>query len=289
MLFSSQDTDIAKPECKDIYNLVYDEHRRKSQTPEGAFAEMDKNELRGHVCQIVETLNPVIEQMQSAKKLYRAVFIGEQTDEHIPSGINLDLKRFAPLTLTVQTANHTSETVTCDVELHGQLPWVWQDDENRWHALILTGSGKKPKEPDKYVFEPVIFYLLCLTGKESCQWVGTSGITLHIVYREKLVEWTYKFDQETARMYLIDLVSDYLNQSIAAWLPFEIISKLPVKPHKVPDDEIDDLIREQFVLELEDAYSEVDDYLIRITKPTIPLDAFDKVQGRFKIFFNTRS
>jgi exodeoxyribonuclease V gamma subunit len=284
-LFSSQDTDIAKPEPEDIYNLVYDEYRRKSQTPEGAFAEMDKNELRGHVCQIVETLNPVIEQMQSAKKLYRAVFIGEQTDEHIPSGINLGLKRFAPLSLTVQTANHTSETVTCDVELHGQLPWVWQDSENRWHALILTGSGKKPKEPDKYVFEPVIFYLLCLTGEESCEWIGSSGITLHIVCREKLVEWIYKFDQETARMYLIDLVSDYLNQSMAAWLPFEIISKLPVKPHKMPENEIDDLIREQFVLALEDAYSEVDDYLIRITKPTIPLDAFDRAKRRFKIFF----
>ena len=288
-LFSFQDTDIAKPEPEDIYNLVYDEYRRKSQTPEGAFAEMDKNELRGQVCQIVETLNPVIEQMQSAKKLYRAVFIGEQTDEHIPLGINLDLKRFAPLSLTVQTANHTSETITCEVELHGQLPWVWQDSENRWHALMLTGSGKKPKEPDKYVFEPVIFYLLCLTGEESCRWIGTSGITLHIVYREKLVKWNYKFDQETARMYLIDLVSDYLNQSRAVWLPFEIISKLSIKPHKAEDDEIDDLTREHFILELEDAYSEVDDYLIRITKPTIPLDAFDMVQGRLKIFFDTRS
>ncbi|RLB85543.1 MAG: hypothetical protein DRH24_01790 [Deltaproteobacteria bacterium] len=288
-LFSSQNTDIAKPEPEDIYNLVYDECRRKSQTPEGAFAEIDKNELRGHVCQIVETINPVIEQMQSAKKLYRAVFVGEQTDEHIPSGINLDLKRFSPLSLTVQTTNHTSETVTCDVELHGQLPWVWQDSDNRWHALILTGSGKKSKEPDKYVFDPVIFYLLCLTGKESCQLIGTSGITLHMVYREILVEWTYKFDQETARMYLVDLVSDYLNQAMAAWLPFEIISKLSIQPHKVPDDKIDDLIREHFILELEDAYSEVDDYLIRITRPTIPLDAFDMAKGRFKLFFDIRS
>ena len=288
-LFSSQAIDIAKPEPEDIYNLVYDQYRRKSQTPEGAFAEMDKTELRGHVCQIVETLDPVIAQMQSAKKLYRAVFIGEQTDEHIPAGINLDLKRFEPVSLTIQTANHASETITCDVELHGQLPWVWQDAEKRWHALILTGSGKKPKEPDKYVFDPVIFYLLCLTGKESCQLIGTSGITLHMVYREKLVEWTYKFDQETARMYLVDLVSDYLNQSMAAWLPFETISKLSIRPHKVPDDKIDDLIREHFILELEDAYSEVDDYLIRITKPTIPLDAFDMVQGRLKIFFDIRS
>ncbi|MFO7557177.1 MAG: exodeoxyribonuclease V subunit gamma [Desulfobacterales bacterium] len=289
MLFSSQDTDTARPAPEDIYNLVYDQYRRKSRTPEGAFAEMDRNELRGHVCRIVETLNPVLDQMQSARKLYRAVFIGEQTGEPIPSGINLGLKRFEPLSMTVQTVSHTSEDVTCDVELHGQLPWVWQDAESRWHALVLTGSRRKPKEPDKYVFEPVIFYLLCLSGENSCRWIGTSGITFHIVYRERLVEWTYNFDQETARMYLNDLVSDYLNQSLAVWLPFEIISKLPVRPHKVPDDAVDDLIREQFFIELEGAYSEVDDYLVRITKPAVPLDAFDRVRGRFKIFFDIRS
>jgi len=288
-LFSSQDTDTARPAPEDIYNLVYDQYRRKSRTPEGAFAEMDRNELRGHVCRIVETLNPVLDQMQSARKLYRAVFIGEQTGEPIPSGINLGLKRFEPLSMTVQTVSHTSEDVTYDVELHGQLPWVWRDAESRWHALVLTGSRRNPKEPDKTAFEPVIFYLLCLSGEDSCRWIGTSGITLHVVYREKLVEWTYKFDRETARMYLNDLVSDYLNQSLAAWLPFEIISKLQVRPHKGPDDAVDDLIREQFFIELEGAYSEVDDYLIRIAKPAIPLDAFDRVRRRFKIFFDIRS
>ena len=90
-------------------------------------------------------------------------------------------------------------------------------------------------------------------------------------------------------MYLIDLVSDYLNQSRAVWLPFEIISKLSIKPHKAEDDEIDDLTREHFILELEDAFSDVDDYLTLITKPTIPLDAFDMVKERLKIFFDTGS
>jgi exonuclease V gamma subunit len=288
-LFSSQDTNAAEPDPEDIYNLVYDECRRKSQTPEGAFAEMDKNELRGHVFQIAETLSPVIEKMQSAQKLYRAVFIGEQTHEFIPSDSRLDLKRFAPLPLTIQTVNQTSETVTCEIELHGQLPWVWQDSQDGWHVLILTGSGKRPKEPDKYVFEPVIFYLLCLIGDESCQWMGTSGMTLHIVYREKIVEWNYKFDPEAAGMYLADLISDYLNQAMSAWLPFEPVTKLSIKPHKTKDHEIEDFIRKNFAVELEDAYSGLEDYLIQITKPVIPFDAFDMVRRRFKIFFDIRS
>lgn len=289
MLFASHDTDIAGPEPGDIYNRVYNQYRIKSQTPEGAFAEMDKNELKGYVCQIVETMNPVIKKMQSAKKLFRAVFIGEQTDEYISSGTNLDLKRFEPLPLRVKTKNHRSETVTCDVEIHGQLPWVWQDAENKWHSLILTGSGKKQKEPDKYVFEPVIFYLLCLNGEKSRRWIGRSEITFHIVYREKLVEWTYKFDQDIAGSYLSDLVSDYLNQFTTNWLPFEIVSQLSVKPYKIPDAGIDDFIREHFFHELKYAYSEVDDYLTLITKPTIRKDVFDIVHRRLKLFFDTGS
>jgi hypothetical protein len=226
--------------------------------------------------------------MQSAQKLWRAVLIGDQADETIPAG-SLEIKRFAPLSLKVPTMRHTSETVVCEVELHAQLPWVWQDSEGGRHALILTGSGKTPPEPDKYVFEAVIFYLLCLSGEESRQWIGTSAMTLHVVYREKLVEWSYQFDPETARIYLTDLVADYLNQSMSAWLPFATATKLAIWPHKMADDQIDDLVRKNFAVELNDAYATVEDYLVRITKPAIPLDAFDRVRGRFKIFFEARS
>jgi exonuclease V gamma subunit len=284
--FSSAEPVAVKPDPEDFFNLVYDQCRRKNQTPEGAFARIDKNELKGHVCQIVETLNPVLDRMRSAKRLFRAIFIGDQFDSYIPSDSRLALKKFPPLSLTAQTVNHMSETVTWEAELHGQLPWMWQDPEGKWHALILTGSKTKPSEPDKYVFEPVIFYLLCLTGEESCRWIGTSGVTLHIAYREKLLEWTYAFDRETARTYLTRLISNYLNQSMSAWLPFGALSKLSIKPHKMPDDEIDSLVRKYFAIELEEAFAEQKDYLIRITKPTIPPDAFDMVRGRFKIFFS---
>ena len=110
------------------------------------------------------------------------------------------------------------------MELHGQLPWVWQDADDAWHVLVLTGSGKNPGEPDKYVLGPVLFYLICLVGDESRRWIESSGITLHIVYREIVKEWTYRFDRETAEAYLVELVSNVLNQSMAAWLPFEIVT-----------------------------------------------------------------
>jgi hypothetical protein len=172
------------------------------------------------------------------------------------------------------------------VELHGQLPWAWQDADGAWHVLVLTGSGKNPREPDKYVLGPMLFYLICLTGDESSLWVESSGLTLHIVYREIVKEWTYRFDRETAAAYLIELVSNVLNRSRAAWLPFETVTTRSIRPQKMPEDEINDIIRMQFAAEIEDAFTEEEDYLIRIAKPIIPGDAFDRVRRRFKIYFD---
>ena len=284
--FSEMDADTAKPDPAAFYHQVYDACGRKSQTPEGAFADIDRDEILGHVRQIVETLNPVLEQMQSAKQLFRAVSIGEPAEEPISSNSPLALKRFNPLSLTVQTIDSASEAVRRAVELHGQLPWVWQDADDAWHVLVLTGSAKNPREPDKYVLGPVLFYLICLAGDESCRWIESSGIMLHIVYREIVNEWTYRFDRETAEAYLVELVSNVLNQSMAAWLPFETVTTRSIRPHKMPEDEVNDVVRKQFADEIEEAFAEEEDYLIRIAKPTIPVDAFDKVRRRFKIYFD---
>jgi exonuclease V gamma subunit len=284
--FSEMNADTAKPDPAAIYNRVYDACRRKSQTPEGAFADIDRDEMMSHVRQIMETLNPVLEQMQSANQLFRAVSIGDSVEEPIPADSRMALKRFNPLSLTVQTMNSASETVTQAVELHGQLPWVWQDAADAWHVLILTGSAKNPREPDKYVLEPVLFYLICLAGDESCRWIESSGLTLHIVYREIAKEWTYRFDRKTAQAYLIEIVSNVLNQSMAAWLPFDTVTTRSIQPHKLSQDVVNDVMRMEFAAEIEDAFAEEEDYLIRIAKPTIPNDAFDRVRRRFKIYFD---
>ena len=284
--FSGMDADAAKPDAAAFYDHVYDACCRKSQTPEGAFADIDRDEIMGHVRQITETLNPVLEQMQSAKQLFRAVSIGEPAEEPISSNSLPVRKRFDPLSLTVETLNRVSETVTRAVELHGQLPWVWQDADDTWHVLVLTGAAKNPREPDKYVLGPVLFYLICLVGDESCRWIEPSGLTLHIGYREIVKEWTYRFDRETAKAYLVELVSNVLNQSMTAWLPFEIVTSRSIRPHKMPEDEVNEGMRMQFAAEIKDAFTEEDDYLIRIAKPTIPADAFDRVRRRFKIYFD---
>ena len=75
---------------------------------------------------------------------------------------------------------------------------------------------------------------------------------------------------------------------MTAWLPFEIVTsrKRSIRPHKMQEDEVNDDVRRQFAAEIEDAFTEEEDYLIRIAKPTIPVDAFERVRRRFKIYFD---
>ena len=205
---------------------------------------------------------------------------------------DLQVKRFEPVLIEVQTLDIAAQAITRHGVLHGQLPWLWQDGDNHWHALVLTGSGQKSKDPDKYVLGPVLFYLLCLAGEESRQWVGSTGFSLHIVYRDEVQNWTYCFDQNRACEYLNQIVADLLDQSMAVWLPFHVVTATgrSIRPHLMAEEDIDDLLPAAFHLEMEEAFEEFlenkEAYLIRLGSPAVPADIFDRARSRFKIFFD---
>jgi len=232
--------------------------------------------------------------MQSAKKLYRAVIIGDQSDDYIPSAGRLCVKHFKPLTLTVNSANTTGEIIAGTVELHGQIPWVWKDMDDSWHVLILTGAEKRPKkDPDKYVLHPLLFYMLCLAGEESSEWIGSS-ITFHILYKEDVKTWSYKISKESCINYLEQLPADYLGRKKLQWLPFKAATSGNVKPYEIADDKITEDDKANFQIQFEDAISKYEDELIKenkaalikLVKPEIPSNAFDMARQRFQIFFN---
>lgn len=286
--FGAAGADVGQSDLKTYVHRVYDDCQRKSQTPEGGFAEIDRHEIITQAGQLVESLGPVLKQMQSAEELYRTVSIGDPADEILSTDSPLAKTRFDPLHLMVRNRDDAPEGDVRSVEIHGRLPWVWKAADDAWHVLVLTGSGKDPREPDRYALGPVLFYLCSLVGEESRQWLGSSGLTLHVVYREAAKEWTYRFDREIAANYLGRLLLNVLNPKIAAWLPFEVVTstKRSIRPHKMPAEAVNEIIQAQFVDELKEAYSEEADYLIRIADPPIPADAFDRARRRFKIFFD---
>ncbi|MBL7205437.1 MAG: exodeoxyribonuclease V subunit gamma [Desulfobacteraceae bacterium] len=273
---------------EEIYDSVYESLQRNSTTPEGAFAELDRNELRDDVSARAGILSQVLTEMGSDEETYRAFFVGEGTDEQISSTNKLPIERFDPVRLTVRTADSLGEEIETRVELHGQLPWTWKDHGGDWNTMVLTGSGKTPKkkEPDKYILEPLLFWMFCLMSDDGRHRVGDPKITFHVVYKEEVKGWTYAISEGAAREYMGRLVSDYLNQEKIEWLPFEVVTSRSIKPHKLADEEIDEAKREIFHAQLRDAYAEEKSFLIRLAKPIIPDDAFDKVRDRFQIFFS---
>ena len=269
--------------CGGELQNIYNNFQRQSKTPEGIFALLDKNELENDVSIRCATLSPVLKQMQSGKDLYRAVIIGDQTDDYIPLAGRV---HFKPLPLTIDSINRAGEIAARTVELCGQIPWMWKDVEDVWHVLILTGTENRPrKDPDKYVLQPLLFYMLCLAGDESSEWIGSSGITFHIIYKEDIKTWSYKISKKIAVNYLEQLLADYLGQKELQWLPFEAATSGNIRPHKIAEDKITEEIKTGFQIQLAEALSKNDAALIKLAKPKIPSNAFDKARQRFQIFF----
>jgi hypothetical protein len=286
-VFSFERVAVAKQKPKDFFENIYNNFQRQSKTPEGIFALLDKNELENDVSIRCATMSPVLEQMESCKDLYRAVIIGDQTDDYIPLAGRLCVKHFKPLPLTIDSINRAGEIAARTVELCGQIPWMWKDLEDVWHVLILTGTENRPrKDPDKYVLQPLLFYMLCLAGDESSEWIGSSGITFHIIYKEDIKTWSYKISKKIAVNYLEQLLTDYLGQKELQWLPFEAATSGNIRPHKIAEDKITEEIKTGFQIQLAEALSKNDAALIKLAKPKIPSNAFDKARQRFQIFFN---
>lgn len=288
--FSSGGIKPGQQTPEEIYEQVYERFRRNSNTPEGAFAELDKNGLRDDVSARAGILSSVLAEMTSGEETYRAFFVGEQTDEYIPSINRLPIERFEPVRLIIKTTNSLGEEIQTKVELHGQWPWVWKDQGGNWNLLVLTGSGKSPREkapPDKYILEPFLFWMFCLSSDDGRHGIGEANITFHVVYKEDVKTWTYSINEDAAKEYLEKLVSDYLNQERLEWLPFEVATSQPIKPHKLTDDEIDEGKKAGFQAQLQEAYAEEELFLIKLANPYIPDNAFDKVRDRFRAFFKT--
>ena len=63
-------------------------------------------------------------------------------------------------------------------------------------------------------------------------------------------------DADAAAAYLEELTANLLNPSIAAWLPHEVVTNRnqSVRPHKMPEEDLNDDLRMRFADDLKDAY-----------------------------------
>jgi len=284
-----EDTDASgNPDPEALYRMVYDTCRRKSLTPEGAYSDIDRDGFLHHVLEMTEAIKPFIDSMSTSRELFRAVSIGNPGEPPVPLDSSLSSRRFDPLSLTVETLNHASGTVVRQVEAIGRLPWIWRQSDGSLHVLVVTGSRRTPKAPDRHVIGPVLFYLMCLASEDAAGWMSGSRMTVHTIYREGSTDWTYRFSPEFAGVYLSRLASSLLNQATTSWLPFGVVSdrSRTIRPYEMAEGEITDSIRVQYAAELLEALDGEDDRLIQLAGPVVPEDAFDRVRIRFAPFFS---
>ena len=135
------------------FDIVYADLIRKSRVPAGAFADHDRSRLRDEVMASGAMLLPFILEMRSAKKLFSEVLLGsDRVDGVDVGGQTLNLNP-----LVIPSADPGRDRQPPLVQISGGLHWIWQSTDQTWHCLVLSGSGKKPREPDRYVLLPVLF------------------------------------------------------------------------------------------------------------------------------------
>ena len=285
---ASGDLETVEQTPEGIYDQVYKAMELKGATPEGAFARLDRERLRHDVAARAGILRPVVAEMGSGKEIYRAVIIGGGGGEEISPGNRLKVQRFDPVRLRVKTHEGPGEGVEQEVELHGQLPWIWKDATGHWNVLVLTGSGKAPtgKEPDKYILEPLMFWIFCLMEDQARHWMGGQGVSFHIIYGERARTWTYRLNQDVASEFMHRLVSDYLNRNSVEWLPFKEVTHCFKRLPGRKGGRIYEREGTGFHALLCDRYQEEESVLVRLARPVIPQDAFEKARDRFRVFFD---
>ena len=279
----------------DLCRKYYQRSRMESLVPEGAYGDLDCEEVLEEVVSRGEMLKPLLKSMvDGGNQLLHAVCSGETQDSVFVRPEKIRIFKAPPWHAEIDSPASDGEPAARPVQLHGWLPCLWKDSGGTWNSLILTGRGrpsKKNRKPviDKYILAPVLSRMLTL-GREDVETpLAAAPVVFHVAYKTAVQSWKCELDPDKADEYVRALVKDYLDPNLRAWLPLgSVIDAV---------DDVDrcfsaDISREEearFRADLREALNESEDPLIHLAKPEVPDDALRIACRRFGIFFETIS
>ena len=264
----------------DEFETVYADLTRKSRVPAGAFATHDRSRLKAEVLVGGETLLPYILEMRAARQLFSAVMVGSAMDDGIDTGgVQLNLN---PIEMAFPPG--ASGRLPAMVQLSGGLPWVWQADDHRWHCLVVTGSGRKPRHADKYVLAPLLTLMAIAASGQPCPWTETGRITMHVGYREQMLDLEYPLDPEQSTAYLATLIEDFFTPVPLVWLPFGTVFDQRLLRWYIEQDEVNNADRQAFHEAMHAAMQETMDPIAELCGATLPPEILDLARRRFRVF-----
>jgi exodeoxyribonuclease V gamma subunit len=262
------------------FESIYADLSRKSRVPGGAFAVQDKSKLKQQVLAAGENLYPFVDQMHAARQLFSAVVVGAVMDDFVETGGNQ--LSFEPVSIDLPGRDAHAYPQT--VQLSGGMPWVWQATDHAWHCLVVTGSNRRSRHPDKYIIGPLLTLMTICAGGEAYPWSTVNRMTMHVVYREHVLDLEYTLDRTRSADYLNNLLVDFLSPSPLEWLPFETLFAQSAMRAIIAQKGVDDADRKVFHDALAESMQAAADMRTELTGAVVSSDVLDRARRRFKVF-----
>jgi len=262
------------------FESVYADLSRKSRLPAGAFAVHDKSKLKQQVLAVGVNLTPFVEQMRTANRLFSALVVGAVMDDFVETGgVHLS---FNPV--SIDRPGLDVHRFPKTIHLSGGIPWVWQAIDGAWHCLVVTGSNRRSRFPDKYVIGPLLTFMAIAAGGESYPWSDVNRMAVHVFYREHVLNLDYTVDPKRSADYLAGLVEDFFSPWPLEWLPFETLFADASLRAFIGQDGVDDAHRQAFHESLAETMQAAADVRSELTGAVVTPGILDRARRRFKVF-----
>lgn len=259
------------------FDAMYADLSRRSLVPAGAFGSHDRARLKQEVAAVGEMLHPYIDQMQASRRLFPAVAVGTATEVY--PALEGDVLRLDPVSISLPDEGEPQIA-----ELSGQLPWLWQAQDESWHCLVITGSNRKARHADKYVIGPLLTLMALSAGEVSCPWSEAARVHLHMAYRSRVLTRQYTLNAQRSNTYLRTLLNDFLTSVPLLWLPFTTVFDHKDLRNSIIADEIEDADRATFFLTLQEIMRTTADLRSEMAGAVLPPDILDRARQRFRVF-----
>ncbi|BBO73361.1 hypothetical protein DSCW_07780 [Desulfosarcina widdelii] len=259
------------------FDALYADLSRKSLVPGGAFGSHDRARLKQQVAMVGEMLHPLIEQMQAARRFFPGVAMG--TAVEASPILDGNVLRLDPVLITLPDDDELQS-----VELSGQLPWLWQAEDESWHCLVITGSNRKSRHADKYVVGPLLTLMALAVGGSSCPWSGANHIHLHVAYRSRVLSRQYELSARRSGIYMAALLKDFFTPLPLLWLPFTTVFDNRDLRDWIIADEIEGSDRAAFFLTLQEIMRTTADMRAEMAGAVLAPDILDRARQRFRVF-----
>ena len=265
------------------YNLLI------GMTPEADFSVLDKRKFEKTLNEYIPGLLSYFKEFGSSLKLLRYITLGRNKLGDNIKQFETALE-FKPLQLEIYIFNSNKSVTGQQIELHGALPIIWENNLG-WNCLVLTTRAEsKGSLPEKYIIEPFLFYLMLLSSNDTSYIFNNKSFTIHILYKKERKLWQFNITSEIAQNYLKSLISDYLKKGEFDLILFNTMrNTINSITANTNNDNIftnidSHIFKDLFEKEL-NANEEVSD-LIKLSKAKVPENILEKVKQRYSLIFN---